>query len=276
MKKIVSRMWFVFFFLTIISCKINHNDYFNEYKSLSEKFKKKDSLISENEIKNVLHILKKQKKDSLYYEISEKTIAYYYDINPEKALKYIKKNINYLSPTKDYKKLGINIQNASFVYADEQKNYNKSLKYCDKAIAIWISKKDTMRLANMLKYKGYLYGNLHKFPEAKKEIREAVQLYEDLKHETGVAVSYNNLASVFIEEKITDSALYYFEKSKLIWKKNNGFNRIFKININLLEIYRVNSNKEKFNEIHLENQDLIAKNSILKTYILDFEKITFP
>jgi tetratricopeptide (TPR) repeat protein len=269
-------MWFVFFFLTIISCKINHNDYFNEYKSLSEKFKKKDSLISENEIKNVLHILKKQKKDSLYYEISEKTIAYYYDINPEKALKYIKKNINYLSPTKDYKKLGINIQNASFVYADEQKNYNKSLKYCDKAIAIWISKKDTMRLANMLKYKGYLYGNLHKFPEAKKEIREAVQLYEDLKHETGVAVSYNNLASVFIEEKITDSALYYFEKSKLIWKKNNGFNRIFKININLLEIYRVNSNKEKFNEIHLENQDLIAKNSILKTYILDFEKITFP
>jgi len=61
---------------------------------------------------------------------------------------------------------------------------------------------DTQNVANLVKYKGYLLGNLGEFTKAKREIGYAVFLYRLTKKDYGVAVSKSNERSSHSNEVI--------------------------------------------------------------------------
>lgn len=153
-----------------------------------------------------------------------------YDDYEKKAgmlMEKIRAKTNSEEDKKELSRIAIGFQNYGQNFDQLSHDYINSLKYVDKAIAFFICLDDTAGIANNKKFNGYLLGRLKRFPEAKQEIKTAIELYSLLKRDNGVAVSQFDLAKVYASENKIDSAIYYCDISSRFWKAKNDSGRIF-------------------------------------------------
>lgn len=264
-------IYFCIAIFIIVSCKTNMNINYN----LVENKLKTNEEVKKEEIFRLISKLKKNKKDTLIDKIIQSSISYYYNTSPKECIIFLNKSIKRNLKKKMIKSVALDIQNIGFVYDEKKGNFKKALNQTDKALKIWNKLKDTLNMANMYKYKGLLFGKMHCFESAKKEIKTAIYYYSKMKYKNGIAVSYNNLAHVYKEEKRIDSSYLFFIKSRKIWKEEKDDKRIFKINNNLLNLLKDFKNKIEFDSIYNENKLILSKTSIIKSDSLEFKSISY-
>ena len=208
-------------------------------------------------------------KGYFYNQLSGKL----HDKLPAYSIIYNKRAAKLNEMENNYPWVGLTFLNISLTYADSYNDYEKAKEYIDSSIYVWKKIQDTMQLANVYKYKGYLLGKMHKFQEAKDTIKLAEKLYILNNFDLGLAVCYFDLAKVYEEENIIDSSFILLEKAKEIWLTYNDTFRIVGINNALINLHIKNKNFEKTLPLIDENDKLIQKETFQETPLLEFYKL---
>jgi hypothetical protein len=127
------------------------------------------------------------------------------------------------------------IQNLGFQYEEQVHKYDSSLYFVNLALARWQRTKDTLFIANLYKYRAYLSTHIESLKTGIEDAYTAITMYTWKNNQFGVAVSYRDLATVFIKQKQIDSANYYLGKAKVFWKEKRDTSRMFGINADLIK-----------------------------------------
>jgi tetratricopeptide (TPR) repeat protein len=164
--------------------------------------------------------------------------------------------------SRELKQYGYQVQNHAFVLDEHDHDYTGALKLADSAMQFWLLLNDTVHRANLLKYRGYLLGNLGRFADAKQDIATAISLFANKKQQDGVAVSKFDLSHVYERELKPDSAMIYCDQSLVYWTARRDTFRMLTINnqrINLaikMENYRLADDIQKITLPFLTKGDL--------------------
>jgi len=150
------------------------------------------------------------------------------------------------------------VQSKGFALEEKQHDFANSLIQIEKATALWEAIGDTLSIANLLKYKGVLYGKLKQFDKGKRDLNKAISLFKSKQYESGVAVSYHDYSILYDQESKIDSALFYETKAVDFWNIEHDSMRIVVSNSQFINLYL---KQKKFDTaIKFVNQtDLILK-----------------
>ncbi len=200
---------------------------------------------------------------------------HYYNTDADECIKYLQKAFRLYSTAGNKKEATYCLQNIALAYEDKKKDYAEAMKYVRRAINARIELKDTMEMANMYKYQGYVFGKMHNFPEGKKSAAKAVQLYTIKNYQPGLAVTYRDLAIVYEEEREYDSSIALMLKAKAIWStgenKTTYQSRIYGNNSDLVRIYTKDGKMEDAETLVHENEAINATD-FQHTEVLAFYK----
>lgn len=161
-------------------------------------------------------------------------------------------------------------QNSGQRLDETNHDYKKALDHIEKAIALYDGLGDTLNIAFNKKYKGHLLVRLGKIPQAKIEIRTAINLYRAANTGAGVASSQFDLARVFEFENKTDSAIYYAGASRDYWKQQQNNLQLLLIN-NMMVYHLLQLNQtEKAEAVYHESELLLQKQPAHWQPLLDY------
>lgn len=175
---------------------------------------------------------------------------------------------NFLSAIELYKRslndrdIAICLHSIAFAYDELLHNDIQALAYAKKSLPIHYTRRDTLELGNMLKYIGALKGRMGMYKSAKEDIHTAIAYFRQKNFEPGVAVSYYDMALVFISEKQPDSAQHYLDRAKEYWQKNNNYGRIFNINNKYYELCSSTNQWAEAEKTLIENEQLLMTGNI--------------
>ena len=211
--------------------------------------------------------------------INEGISLCYYLKDADKCVKY------YLTAYDLFNEAGLKMRaaqclhNIAFAYEEQKSNTAAALKYTLRAIQARTELKDTLNVANMLKYAGYLEGKMHDFRTAKAHVAEAIRLYTLKKTMSGAAVSYHDLALIYDQEHNPDSCLASILTAKNIWisQTPKDTSRIFNANNIMLRVYTSQNTLKDAAAAFNENKALVSTDAMQDTRrvfmdILDYYK----
>ena len=203
----------------------------------------------------------------------------YYKTNADKAIIYFIKANDLYSKVKNKKKAAFCLQNIAFTYDERKHDFSNAAIYARGAVQGYREIRDTMQQANMQKYLCYLLGRTHHFAEAKENAADAITLFTAMKFTRGVAVSYRDLAIVYVEEHKSDSAISLLLAAKNIWKEYNDTFRLFDINNELLNEYNTLNRQKDALAVFFENRSMLKSRAVYfqKNWIsLNIALCSFP
>ena len=212
--------------------------------------------------------------------ITENLGYYYYTQAPDKSIRYAEKAYTLFITTGNNTRAAQCLHNIAFAYDEQKHNIPEAAKYAKLAIQARTALNDTLSMANMYKYLGYLQGKMHDFPVAEKNIKEAIRLFTLKKYMAGAAVSYHNLALVYEEEHKPDSCIANILFAKKIWiAENNDTNRLFDANNILLRVYTAENRLTEAEQAFHDNESMMngtaMQNMTRSAYeLLDYYKIS--
>lgn len=172
------------------------------------------------------------------------------------------------------KKVGLTNLNIANIYDEHLGNQKKALAYAKKAFAIWETLKDTLQMANLLKYVGLLEGRVGNLEKAKEAIDEAISLYKVQGFEQGLAVSRINLADVYFQEGGYLESERLFLMAKEYWNKKGDLGRVFTNNLLGIAIYEQLKKPDKREALIRECRDITSRIDVAAINLKKFEKIS--
>lgn len=184
-----------------------------------------------------------------------------YNDKPDLSTEYFKKAISRFLALGDTARAAMAMQNLAFTYDEKLSNINFSLNYTLAALELWKVKNDTLSIANLYKYAGYLMGKQTRFAEGKKYVDSAITYYTQKQFDKGIAVSLFDLAQIYKYEGRIDSSIYQLLQAKTVWRKYEEFSRLFPINTELINLYILSKNDRKIGALVDENLKLDTKHS---------------
>jgi tetratricopeptide (TPR) repeat protein len=171
---------------------------------------------------------------------------------------------------KHLKTVAFAYQNKAFELDESKHDYGAAIKETDSAFNTWLYLKDTLNMANMQKYKGYLLGNLKEFENAKKEIFSAIQLFEDKKYTSGIAVSYFDMSRVYDVENGIDSSIFYAQKAVDFWKTKKDTLRLVVLSNQMIHLYTEKADFDQALEYQKQSASFIREKTLHHHAVLDF------
>lgn len=204
---------------------------------------------------------------------NQKLGQYYYTRNPDKAIEHFLKAYPLMLQLGDYNNAIFCLQNIGFTYEEKKNDLANAEKYIALTITARKDRKDTLQLANMYKYLGYLQGKAGKYAEAKENVNMGIALFSSKHYHQGVAVCYYDMGKVYEYEKRADSALYYYQKSKDIWLElGNDNKRLFNVNNALMNVNILKGNLGTAAKLFSENEEIMKKEFIYWSDKLNYYK----
>lgn len=201
-------------------------------------------------------------------EALEKTGFEKYQESPTTTLAIFKRVAIEYEKAENFEKAGFTNLNIANIFDEHLNQIDSALIFSEKSLSIWEAKKDSMQIANLLKYIGLLKGRTGQFEEAKSTIQRAIKLYQDQGFEQGIAVSEINLANVYLQEQDYESSEKYFRQSKRFWLNTNNRSRVYTDNILGIKIYHAVNNDNMIQGLIEENRNIeqeIKVNEFMKT-----------
>lgn len=164
----------------------------------------------------------------------------------------------------------LNISNIYDEYTDDVK---KASHHGHKSLALWESLKDTMQIANLFKYCGYLSAKEGAIDYGKMQLNKAEQLYFGLSYPQGTAITHFNMARVFKMEKNYEQAQRFLKLSKTFWTKENDLGRIFTLNNFGIELNKETHNDKEVKALISENENIMTREKIHKSQVSKFDQL---
>ena len=154
---------------------------------------------------------------------------YAYAISPSEALpKFIIAGQGYESK-KQFEKAGDMFLNAAFLFEEKIMKMDSASIYALRSLDNYLLGSDTMKIANLYKYYGYLVGMTGDLRKGKINIEEAKEIYLRRDYDEGIAVCNFNLARLAIKERSFAEADSLLTKARQIWEVNEDAGRLFLI-----------------------------------------------
>lgn len=171
--------------------------------------------------------------------------------------------------------LTFQVQNKGFMLEEQQGDFAAALPYIDRALAIFTVLDDTTNMANLLKYRGYLYGSLGRFSEGRRDAFRSVALYRALRWGFGVAVARFDLAKIYEAEHKTDSAFLLLEESLHYWKTVKDTFRLVTTNTFLMHLYLKERDYVRAGQIYQTNLCMIDQAKLHWRPLIDFYYVSY-
>ena len=195
--------------------------------------------------------------DDVNVEELEKKGFEVFQESPEEALQIFKRVAIQYEKRQNRKKAGITNLNIANIYDEHLAKTDSALIFSDKALTLWKTQNDTLQMANLYKYIGLLKGRLGKMDEAISDVYQAINMYEKIGFEQGVAVSEINLAEVYYMDQKYAESEKFFTKSKDYWKGNGDLGRVFSNNILGIRICAKLGDLSKAEQLIKENEEIM-------------------
>jgi len=141
--------------------------------------------------------------------------------NPAMHLFYSLKALSIFEQTNDIRGMGFASINVAVAQANEKK-YNQALEYAKKSLVYRKKTGIASEIMITLRFIGKTYLEMKKYTLAKSYFYQAKEIYEKEKLNTGSYI-YSLLAEAYLEEKNTDSALYFANKG---YNTNKGLKQV--------------------------------------------------
>jgi tetratricopeptide (TPR) repeat protein len=226
------------------------------------------SLISRQDLTTENMIAELNKLDSLAISLNQLAVrgdihnrigCIIADIDPVSSIAHFALAAEYFRESNNLPWTAIALLNTAVFY-DERLHINDSaILYLERSLEVWKIVGDKTQQANILKYLGLLHGKSGNLILAKEKIHTAIDLFQEAGFQQGVAVCYFDLAGALDYANETDSALFYYNKSKVIQKKAGDKLRIFLINNKMAEIFIKTGNYADCKKIIRENETIFSE-----------------
>lgn len=162
--------------------------------------------------------------------------AYTYQSNYPVALEYFNKALTINEKLKDTISISNLLINIGVIHYHQEK-YEKAIGYYKKALQFNTS-------ADVLNNLGVVHKDFKQYTDAIYYLQKALKIYQETNNKSYIAMSYNNIADVLIEQHNYDKALTYFKKAQLL---NTETKNKLGISTSLLGIAKVYTNQKKYN-----------------------------
>lgn len=169
----------------------------------------------------------------------------------------------------NFKKSGQTNLNIAGIYEERLHDYPNALHYSKASLNDWKSANDTMQIANLYKYLGYVEGLNGNFPKAKRDIQHALKLYSKLNFNQGTAVSNINMAKVLLMEKDFEEAERFYTRAVTFWREKGKLSRVFDNNLAGILIFQNTGEYEKVQSLIKENESILDQVKI-NQFVLDY------
>lgn len=144
---------------------------------------------------------------------------YFRQEEPDKALKYYTKALEFAKTTKFKLAIAILYGNIGNVY-DFKNDFKKSIDYYEKSLQATRELGIPGRIAASLDNLGVSYRNQKDYSKALKYHLEATKIREKIKDPKGLANSYINLGRVYTELRKLDEATHYMDSAYVLAKRH--------------------------------------------------------
>jgi len=172
----------------------------------------------------------------------------------------------------DHKNAGIAFLNTANIYDEHIQKTDSALHFANESLTSWTKLNDTLGIANLLKYAGYLNGENSNFEKGREQIEEAITLYQQKDFLDGIAVCYFNLSRLECKAEGYFKSLIHFNRAQTYWRDSNNYDRIFSNNIFGIKLMRAMNRPLYGEELVKENRQIMTITSILPKLREDFEK----
>jgi len=98
--------------------------------------------------------------------------------------------------------------------------FDKALEFADKALPLFSISNDKSGIAYNLNLKGLIYKNQKKWNNALPFFKQSLDIRLQIKHQVGIATSWQYIADCYLELNLIDSAYLYYKKSLDLFIKN--------------------------------------------------------
>jgi hypothetical protein len=151
------------------------------------------------------------------------------------------------------------LQNIGFIYEERKNDIPNARKYIERALIGWKKLNDTTQQANLNKYLGYLEGKAGNYINGKRLVRKAISQFRSVNDENGVAVSYFDMARIFMAQHKPDSAISYLNKAHEHWGKVSNADRMFGVNNYLMSNYFLKKDTTRMAAVYKNNTALLSE-----------------
>lgn len=197
-----------------------------------------------------------------------------FDQSPSSAIPYFKKSIELFAAEDNYPKAALAFSNLASIYDQHTDQKDSALFYTEKSLEIWTQVKDELQIANTLKFRGRLKGDLGNQEEGIKDITEAIAMYDKLKYNQGAAVARFNLSMVYFRKRDYEKSIPLYEEGIKFWKSSGDNDRLFTNNLFGMELFHTVKDVKKVKAIIAENEKILkSTNAINKFNLNRFENL---
>lgn len=198
----------------------------------------------------------------------------FYEKNPEKCIALLDNAAKLYEKLSNKKQQAYCYQNIAFAYHEKLDNIDSAISYIEKAIPIWIEIQDSINQANIFKYLGMLQGKKGEYANGINTIQKAISLFDSCNFQSGIAVSYFDLALLYDNANQIDSSIYYFEKNKSYFETKQDTFRVFLVNNKIFKSYLKNENYSSASEIYKSNLTLENSSRVYWQHLIDYYRIS--
>jgi len=142
------------------------------------------------------------------------------------------------------------------IYDKHISNFKKASHHGHMALGLWELEKDTLQMANLFNYCGYLSAKEGNVEFGKLQLNKAEQLFIGLNDSKGKANTYYRMAQVhFLDNDFKRSEKFY-KLAKKYWTENYNNERLLELNVFGIELYTKMGKKAILKELAIENAKL--------------------
>lgn len=191
--------------------------------------------------------------------------------SPWIAISLLKELIPIYQVNNEVKKTGFAYLNIASIFDEQLNEADSAVNYLNQSLEVWQKSNDSMEIANILKYKGWLEAKTGNQEEGINSIEKALLFYSDLNFVQGIAVSKINLARIKLAAGQLSDSESLFLQSKEVWSNIGDLSRIFTDNTLGIEIYQQMGNSIKEEFLIRENQSIMDQIQLNDQNVKNFE-----
>lgn len=146
--------------------------------------------------------------------------------DPSKAIPLLRSAAVGYAADSNLIKSGMMFLNVANIYEEYVPNKDSAVYYAKRSMDIYEKENDSMQMANLYKYYGYLIGINGHPAEGETYIQKAITIYQGKGSKEGIAVSHFNLARVYIVKGEYNKADSLLDLAEPVWIEVNDTSRL--------------------------------------------------
>ena len=196
-----------------------------------------------------------------------------YTKNPLGALPYFINAANAYQFLDSFNKSGNVFLNVAGIYEEHTLHIDSAMIFAGHSLNNYRKGSDSMQIANLYKYYGYLVGIDGNIPTGINIIDTAIGIYTRHEFQQGVAVSRYNLARLAFIQKEYQKVDSLLDLAAKVWIQERDAFRYFLINQLRLEVGIATSNSLLIDHAIQQNDSILMESELSDALIANYQKL---